>query len=228
MGAALVTGVSRRRGIAAAVAARLGQDGWAVFTTGWRPYDVEMTWGRDDEQVVDLEEDLSDPRAPARVVAAAERAVGSLTALVNVHTVDTGGGLLDMTPEVIDRHLAVNVRATLLLMREFVLCFRRSRRLGDGRIVNFTSRLPQTGSIAYAASKGAIEWLTVSAATELGRDRITVNAVNPGPNQSGWMTSQIEQEAALERRWGGWAGRRTQPPSSRSCSRTRAAGSTAN
>jgi 3-oxoacyl-[acyl-carrier protein] reductase len=196
IGTALVTGVSRRRGIAAAVAAKLVQDGWAVFTTGWRPYDADMTWGRDDEQMVDLEDDLLDPRAPARVVAAAERAVGPLTALVNVHTVDLGGGLLDMTSEVIDRHLAVNVRATLLLMREFVLCFRRSPGHAGGRIVNFTSRLPQTGAIAYAASKGAIEWLTVSAATELGRDGITVNAVNPGPNQSGWMTLQIEREAA--------------------------------
>jgi 3-oxoacyl-[acyl-carrier protein] reductase len=61
IGAALVTGVSRRRGIAAAVASRLGQDGWAVFTTGWRPYDAEMTWGRDDEQMVDLEEEFVRP-----------------------------------------------------------------------------------------------------------------------------------------------------------------------
>jgi 3-oxoacyl-[acyl-carrier protein] reductase len=196
VGAALVTGVSRRRGIAAAAAARLRQDGWAVFTTGWRPYDAEMAWGRDDDQVVDLEEDLLDPHAPARVVAAAEHATGPLRALVNVHTVDTGGGLMDMTPELIDRHLAVNVRATLLLMREFVLRLRRSRHDGGGRIVSFTSNLPQTGAIAYAASKGAIEWLTVSAATELGPDGITVNAVDPGPNQSGWMTAEIEQEAA--------------------------------
>ena len=36
----------------------------------------------------------------------------------------------------------------------------------------------------------------MSAATGLGRDELTVNAVNPGPNQSGWMTAEIEQEAA--------------------------------
>ena len=195
-GRVLVTGVSRRRGIAAAVTARLRKDGWVVFTTGWRLYDAGMPWGRDDEQAVDLEDDLSDPEAPARIVAAAESVAGPLTALVNIHTVDTGGGLLDMTPELIDRHVVVSVRATLLLMGEFVRRFRESRPTGGGRIVTFTSRLPQTGAIAYAASKGAIEWLTVSAATELGGDGITVNAVNPGPTQSGWMTAEIEKEVA--------------------------------
>lgn len=198
MSGVVVTGVSRRRGIAAAVAERLRRDGWAVFTTGWRPYDAEMSGGVDREQPVDLEADLADPDVPPRVIEAAAASVGPLRALVNVHTVDVGGGLLDMTPALIDRHLAVNVRATLLLMRAFVVAVRGSAGgSAGGRIVNFTSRPPQTGAIAYAASKGAIEWLTLSAATELGADGITVNAVDPGPNQSGWMTREIEEAAAL-------------------------------
>ena len=99
-----------------------------------------------------------------------------------------------MTSELIDRHLAVNVRGTLLLIRAF------AERLGDasrsGRVVIFTSGPPQSGAIAYAASKGALEWITYSAATELGPREITVNAINPGPNQTGWMTPEIEREAA--------------------------------
>ena len=90
--------------------------------------------------------------------------------------------------------VAARVRGTLLLVRAF------AERLGDpprpGRIVIFTSGPPQTGSIAYAASKGALEWITYSAATELGPRGITVNAVNPGPNQTGCMTPEIEHEAA--------------------------------
>jgi 3-oxoacyl-[acyl-carrier protein] reductase len=194
MRAVLITGVSRRRGIAAAVAARLRDDGLTVVTAGWSPYDREQHEGIDEQTQTDLQCDLGDPSAPARLVDAARERVGPLSALVIAHTRDSGGGLLEMTPELIDRHMAVNVRGSLLLMRAFAEQFTDAR--GPGRIVVFASGPPQTGAIAYAASKGALEWITYSAATELGRRGITVNAVNPGPNQTGWMTTEIEDEAA--------------------------------
>ncbi|HEY2354646.1 MAG TPA: SDR family oxidoreductase [Gaiellaceae bacterium] len=191
---ALVTGVSRERGIAAAVARRLRSDGLRVVTTGWSPYDADIHPGVDAQTDTDFQFDLGDPSAPAQLFDAAEKAAGRISALVIAHTYDPGGGLLEMTPELIDRHMAINIRASLLLMREF------AERVGDapggGRIVIFTSGPPQNGAIAYAASKGALEWITYSAATELGPRGITVNAVNPGPNQTGWMTSEIEEEAA--------------------------------
>ena len=194
MRAALVTGVSRRRGIAAAVAERLRNDGMTVVTTGWTPYDAVTHPGVDEQTETDLQFDLGDAEAPAKLVDAAQEKAGPITALVVAHTCDEGGGVFEQTPELIDRHLSVNVRGTLLLLRTF------AERLGDpqtpGRVVIFTSGPPQTGSIAYAASKGALEWITYSAATELGPRGITVNAVNPGPNQTGWMTPEIEHEAA--------------------------------
>jgi 3-oxoacyl-[acyl-carrier protein] reductase len=126
---------------------------------------------------------------------AAQKKEGPLSALLVIaHTYDAGGGIFEMTPELIDRHMAINVRGSLLLMRAF------AERLGDspmsGRIVIFTSGPPQSGAIAYAASKGALEWITYSAGTELGPRGITVNAVNPGPNQTRWMTPEVEKEAA--------------------------------
>jgi 3-oxoacyl-[acyl-carrier protein] reductase len=196
MPAALVTGVSRRRGIGAAVAERLRADGWRVFTTGWRAYDDEMPWGSDAGQAVDLEADLADPAAPQRVIDAAEAALGALSGLALVHTVDLGGGLADMNVGLIDRHMAVNVRATMLLMQEFA--FRFSSPHGTGRIVLFTSAPPQLGAIAYAASKGAVEWVTRSSAAELGPKGITVNAVNPGPTQTGWMALEVERHVAAQ------------------------------
>ena len=99
-----------------------------------------------------------------------------------------------MTLEVIARHMAINVRGSLLLMRAFAE--RVSDPSAPRRIVIFTSGPPQNGAIAYAASKGALEWITYSAATELGPRGVTVNAINPGPNQTGWMTPKIEQAAA--------------------------------
>lgn len=192
--AVLITGASRRRGIAAAVAERLRGDGLNVVTAGWTPYDSENHSGIDAQTETDFQCDLGDPSEPARLLDAARKRAGPLSALVIAHTYDSGGGLVDIAPEAIDRHLAINVRGSLLLMRAFV------EQLGDppssGRVVIFTSGPPQTGAIAYAASKGALEWITYSAASELGPRGITVNAVNPGPNQTGWMTPDIEHEAA--------------------------------
>jgi 3-oxoacyl-[acyl-carrier protein] reductase len=143
---------------------------------------------------VTLRADLGSPTAPERVVRDAEEAVGPLTALVTLHAHSELGGLLETTAEQLDRHLAVNARGTALLCGEFARRFRGEH--GAGRIVNFTSNLPLTGEVAYAASKGAVDWMTVSAAVELGPRGITVNAVDPGPTATGWMSSELEVSVA--------------------------------
>lgn len=194
MPVALVTGVSRTRGIAAAIAERLRDDGLTVVTAGWTPYDTEHHQGIDEQVESDLQFDLADPEAPRQLVDAAQQRAGVVTSLVLAHTHDGGLGLFDTTAESIDRHMAVNVRSFLLLMQAFAERVRDSGT--SGRIVLFSSGPPQKGSIAYGASKGAIEWMTYSAATELGPLGITVNAVNPGPNQSGWMSPEVERAAA--------------------------------
>jgi 3-oxoacyl-[acyl-carrier protein] reductase len=76
-------------------------------------------------------------------------------------------------------------------MQAFARAFRREP--GTGRIVNFISGLPLTGEIAYAASKGAVECMTVSAAVQLGPRGITANAVDPGPTQTGWMGPDLAE-----------------------------------
>jgi 3-oxoacyl-[acyl-carrier protein] reductase len=174
MPAALVTGA--RGGIGPAVVAALEGEAWKVATTD---LDGDVT----------VVADLGDPAAPERVAAAAEEAVGGLTALVTCHTVSELGGLFDTDASQLDRHLAANVRGTFLLMQAFARGFQGTP--GLGRIVNFTSNVPLLGEIAYAASKGAIEWMTMSAAVELGRRGITVNAVDPGPTDTGWISDEL-------------------------------------
>jgi 3-oxoacyl-[acyl-carrier protein] reductase len=207
---AVVTGVSRRAGIAAGVARRLAADGWDLALSGWRPYDARMRSGRHDDELDELllalgaagatttyiDVDLSDPEAAAAVFDGAEAALGSVTAMAVVHTHDTGGGLLEVTAADFDHHMAVNARATLLLAAEYARRFAGPH--GRGRIVNFVSGLPLRGSIAYAASKGAIQWLTVSAASELAERGITVNAINPGPNDTGWMSPAVRDRIRSE------------------------------
>jgi 3-oxoacyl-[acyl-carrier protein] reductase len=206
MPAAVVTGASRRAGIAAAVAQVLARERWDIALTGWPEHDARESWSSEPHEVVDAverlgvrciwhEDDLSDPPAPARILDAAEAGVGPVSALVNAHAHSETGGVLETTAEQIDRHLAVNARGTLLLSAEFARRFRGEP--GSGRIVNLTSGLPLAGEVAYAASKGAVEWITVSAAVELGPRGITVNAVDPGPTDTGWIGPELR--TAIER-----------------------------
>jgi 3-oxoacyl-[acyl-carrier protein] reductase len=197
----MVTGVSRKTGIAAAICRALSFDGWDVVGTGFRPYDASMPWGSraedPDELMKDLraggvralwvEADLAAPDVAPSLFDTAETQ-GPVRALVNCAAHSTQGGLLECRPEDFDRHMAVNARATLLLSAEFARRFREPP--GSGRIVNFLSGPPLVGEIAYAASKGAVEWITFSTAGELASKGITVNAVNPGPNDTDWMDEE--------------------------------------
>ncbi len=203
LGAALVTGASRQNGIGAEVVRTLREAGWEVFATWWTPYDASMPWGAKADEIDELltstgatgvEADLSDPETPAAVFDAAERAVGPIRALVNVHTYDPGGGIFDIDGPALDRHLAVNVRGTYLLCREFAQRYHTES--GAGRIVNFLSGPPLVGSVAYATSKGAVHWMTLSLAGELAPRGIGVNAINPGPTDTGWMTPEQHQHLA--------------------------------
>lgn len=208
---ALVTGVSRGPGIAAAVARRLAAEGWDLTLSGWRPYDAGMRWGRHDDELDSLlleltqagagvhyfDTDLSDPDAPAALFDSAQGAFGRPPlALAVVHTHDTGGGLLDLTVADWDHHLAVNARGTFLLAAEYARRYNGPH--GRGRIVTFVSGLPLRGSVAYAASKGAIHWMTVSIASELAAQGITVNAINPGPTDTGWMSPATRERIRAE------------------------------
>jgi 3-oxoacyl-[acyl-carrier protein] reductase len=208
--AVLVTGLSRLEGIAATVARHLADDGWTVAATGYRPYDETEPWGGDPGAPERLraegtiaawrEEDLEDPQAPARVIAAAEREVGRLTALVIGHTESRLGGIFETTAADFDRHVAINARASLLLTAEFGRRFEGEP--GSGRIVAFTSDAIH-GEVAYGASKAALERIIVAAASELGPRGITVNAVNPGPTDTGWigpeLRGRLEDAAPLGR-----------------------------
>lgn len=204
---ALVTGVSRHIGIGAAIARAFAKAGASLFITYFRPYDDLMPWGSQPEEATailselqqygpagGLELDLSDSDAPARLFDQAEALLGPVDILVNNATHDQPAGIYDLEPSLLDRHYAVNVRAPLLLIREFARRFPPGRGLApSGRIINLTSgqtRSPMPGNLPYAATKSAIEGVTMSLSAGLANKGITINAIDPGPTDTGWMSDE--------------------------------------
>ena len=226
----LVTGVSRRVGIGHAIACRAADYGASIVAHHYRPHDVSQPWGADDveavmasirshlvgpAQLIDVPADLAAPGEPARVVEQAVAAAGHLDALVcNQAMSSSDGPLSEMTEAVLDAHWAVDARASILLAQAFAaqegFAVPASPGLGRrrGAIVFLTSGQglgPLPGEIAYAAAKAAIAGVTLTISEELIDAGITVNTVNPGPVDTGYVTEEIRQATAAmfpQGRWG--------------------------
>ena len=214
---ALVTGVSRREGIGYAVASRLLALGAQVFVQSWVAHDAAQPWGADPGgiaavlaglrtlggRVEHIEADFAAPDAPAAVVGAACAAFGHLDLLVVNHARSGRGTLDQLTAAHIDAYLAENVRASLLLIKEFAA--QHDDRSG-GRVILLTSGQhlgPMSREVAYAVSKGALHQATLTLSGALIDRGITVNTVNPGPTDTGWEIHDWNPEPAMPLgRWG--------------------------
>ncbi len=202
---ALITGVSRRAGIGYAIARRMAAMGAGLFLHHYEPHDRAQPWGADPggpQSVVDgvsaaradpaapvhhAAVDLVAPDAPERLLATAADALGHVDILVCNHALSGSDGRIGtLNAAMLDAHWAVNARSTILLAQAFAA--RHDGRPG-GRIVVMTSGQdlgPMPGEVAYAASKGALASITRTLADHLADRAITVNAVNPGPVDTGY------------------------------------------
>ena len=215
---AVVTGASRRIAIGAAIVRRLASDGAAVLVHSWSPHDAEQPWGADEggaRALVDeiragggraelIELDLAQPEAPAAVVARAREAFGRLDILVANHARSSEQSLEQLTAAEVDLTFAVNTRATLLLVQAFATARDASP---GGRVVLFTSGQyhgAMPSELPYIASKGALHQLTPSLAVELMPRGITVNCLDPGPNDTGYADEASLAHVASRHPGGRW------------------------
>ncbi|GAB2594110.1 SDR family oxidoreductase [Microlunatus antarcticus] len=192
-----MTGASRRSAIGAAIVRRLAADGVAVLVHSWAAADGDRADPGGVEQLVDefraeganlvhISADVADPETPARLVAAARESFGRLDVVIANHARSARQSLEEITAAELDLTYAVNTRATLLLVQEFAAQYAAGP---GGRIVLFTSGQyhgVMPAELPYIASKAALRELTPTLAAHLIARGITVNCVNPGPNNTGY------------------------------------------
>ncbi|MED3865481.1 SDR family oxidoreductase [Priestia megaterium] len=207
---AIVTGASRAKGIGTEICRELAREGADIFFTHWSKYDRLMDYCNEDDfkwskrlmeeirslgvRCESMELDLSQPNAPRKLLDEVQNKLGSPSILVNnaTHSVDVDFRSIDA--DMLDAHYNVNVRGTCLLTAEFARLIEGKH---GGRIINMVSgqdKSPEPGNLAYVATKGAVSTFTKSVAIELAPLKITVNAVDPGPTNTGWMSSELKEE----------------------------------
>ena len=190
---ALVTGAGREREIGTAVCRALAARGHAVAFTvppGGDGSALARELGAEA-----IEADLADSGAAGFVLREVRERLGRPPAvLVNNAAHSVNGGYAEMDAATLDDHYAVNVRTPVLLSCELA---RRHPRGEPGRIVCLTSGQslgPMLGELPYATTKAALEMFARQLAPSVMALGITVNAVNPGVTDTGWVTDALRAE----------------------------------
>jgi NAD(P)-dependent dehydrogenase (short-subunit alcohol dehydrogenase family) len=198
---AIVTGGGS--GIGAATARLLAERGCTVAIVGRSRAKLDAVAVRLGDGF-GVEADLADAAAPARIVDEVLARTGRLDVVVNNAAEFTLGRLGELSVGEIDAHLAVNVRAPLLLVQAALPALRRAPAPAVVNVSSAAAVMYRPGQAVYALTKAALEHLTKQLAAELAPDRIRVNAVRPGPTDTPIHRAVPDPESRLA-----WLGEQT-------------------
>ena len=208
---ALITGGKRIGAVVATELARAGADVALVYHhSKAEAEETARAVGAAGQRATVIQANLRDPAACQRVVDATVDGLGRLDVLVNMASVYRTVPFDELTVEMWDAQLEVDLRAAWLCTRAAVP---HMRRLRGGRVINISDWLARSGRprydgyLTYYVAKAGVAALTEAMALELANDQILVNAIAPGPIVAPEDTSN-ETFAAVERatplgRWGG-------------------------
>ena len=200
---ALVTGGSR--GIGAAIARRLADDGASVAITYTKGADAAATVVKSIEKAggkaIAIQADAADAEAVKSAVEKTVAAFGGIDVLVNNAGTAIPKSFEDTSLEELDRVIDINVRGVFVATQAALKHMKE-----DGRIINIGScvgeRMFTPGLVPYSATKGAVKMFTQGLSREVGGRGITVNNVQPGPIDTDlnpasgdWATPQIANTA---------------------------------
>jgi len=208
---ALITGGKRIGAVVATELARAGADVALVYNhSKAEAEETARAVEAAGQRVIITQANLREPEGCQRVVDAAVDGLGRLDVLVNMASVYRSVPFDELTVEMWNAQLDVDLRATWLCTRAAVP---HMRRLRGGRVINIGDWLARSGRprydgyLTYYVAKAGVAALTEAMALELAKDQILVNAIAPGPIIAPEETSN-ETFAAVERatplgRWGG-------------------------
>jgi NAD(P)-dependent dehydrogenase (short-subunit alcohol dehydrogenase family) len=187
---AFITGASR--GIGRAIALEFARSGANVILASRSVHDLEMLAAEIrvlGQKAVAIPCDLNAPSSLDAAVAQAQAELGPIDILVNNAGITQGVKFTQMTPELWQRIMTINVESAMRLMQ---LTLEPMAARGWGRVINIASIAAKSGlrySAAYNASKHALLGITRSVALDYAQKGVTINAVCPG-----WVLTEMAEE----------------------------------